>query len=112
MGDMVDFKSNGDTARGYLAVPAGGSGPGIIVLQEWWGLNPQIKRVADRLAEEGFVALAPDLYHGDMAAHTEMDKAAGLMSDLPPDRAARDMGAAVDYLVGLEQTTGTGIGVL
>lgn len=112
MGETVEFASNGATASGYLATPAGGSGPGVIVLQEWWGLNPQIKRVADRLADDGFVALAPDLYHGELAAHTEMDKAAELMTALPPDRAARDMGSAVDYLVGLDQTTGQGIGVL
>ena len=112
MGDMVEFTSNGDTARGYLAVPAGGSGPGVIVVQEWWGLNPQIKRVADRLAGEGFVALAPDLYRGELAQHDEMDKAGQLMSTLPMDRAARDMSGAVDYLAGLDATTGTGIGAI
>ena len=71
----------------------------MLVLQEWWGLVPQIKRVCDRLAGEGFVALAPDLYHGEIAEHTEMDKAAQLMTTLPIDRAARDMGGAVDYLL-------------
>ena len=70
------FASNGDTADGYLARRASGSGPGVLVLQEWWGLVPQIKRVVDRLAGEGFVALVPDLYHGEIAEHTEMDKAA------------------------------------
>jgi carboxymethylenebutenolidase len=94
MGEMVTF---GDS-RGYLAVPASGNGSGVIVLQEWWGLVPQIKGCCDRLAEEGLVALAPDLYHGDLAQHDEMDKAAHLMSTMPMDRAARDMGAAVDYL--------------
>src|SRR5438045_2512906 len=66
MGEMVSFASNGDTASGYLAVPTSGSGPGVLVLQEWWGLVPQIKRTCDRLAAEGFVALAPDLYRGDI----------------------------------------------
>jgi carboxymethylenebutenolidase len=61
---MVEFASNGDTARGYLATPDGGSGPGVIVVQEWWGLNPHLKGVADHLAAEGFAALAPDLYRG------------------------------------------------
>ncbi len=98
MGEMVSFASNGDTAQGYLALPATGSGPGVLVLQEWWGLVPQIKRVCDRLADEGFVALAPDLYRGEIAEHTEMDKAGRLMSTLPADRAARDMGGAVDFL--------------
>ena len=87
MGDSVEFASNGGTAGGYLASPPGGSGPGLIVLQEWWGLNPQTKRTADRLAAEGFVALAPDLYHGELATHVEMDKAAALMTAMPPDRA-------------------------
>ena len=64
---MVEFASNGDTARGYLARPASGSGPGVLVLQEWWGLVPQLKGVCDRLAGEGFVALAPDLYRGEIA---------------------------------------------
>src|SRR5437764_15472454 len=112
MGDMVEFKSNGDDARGYLAVPAGGSGPGVIVVQEWWGLNPQIKRVADRLAGEGFVVLAPDLYRGELAQHDEMDKAGQLMSTLPMDRAARDMIGAVDFLGDHPATTGSGIGAV
>ena len=67
MAEMVSFASNGETANGYLALPATGSGPGVLVLQEWWGLVPQIKRVCDRLADEGFVALAPDLYRGEIA---------------------------------------------
>jgi carboxymethylenebutenolidase len=82
------------------------------VVQEWWGLNPQIKGVADRLAAEGFVALAPDLYHGELAQHDEMDKAGQLMSQMPPDRAARDMSGAVDYLAAHEAVTGDGIGVI
>lgn len=112
MGEQIDFACNGDTASGYLATPAGGSGPGLIVIQEWWGLNPQIKRTADRLAGEGFVALAPDLYHGELAGHDEMDKAGELMSSLPPERAAKDMGGAVDHLAGLPSVTGDGIGVI
>jgi carboxymethylenebutenolidase len=98
MGETVEFASNGDTASGYLAAPAGG-GPGMLVIQEWWGLVPQIKRVADRLAAAGFTALAPDLYHGEIAEHTEMDNATQLMSTLPPDRAGRDMAGAIDYLL-------------
>jgi len=112
MGEMVEFPSNGDTASGYLAVPSSGSGPGLLVVQEWWGLVPQIKRTADRLAEEGFVALAPDLYHGDYAEHTEMDKANELMQSLPPDRAARDMGGAIDYLLGHDAVQGDKVGAI
>ncbi len=112
MGTMVEFASNGNTARGYLATPDDGSGPGVIVVQEWWGLDSGIKEMADRLAAAGFVALAPDLYHGELAGHTEMDKAGELMSSLPPDRAARDMSGAVDYLADHDATTGEAIGVI
>src|SRR5687767_8566032 len=112
MAETVEFPSNGDTAPGYLVTPASGSGPGVIVIQEWWGLEPGIKEMADRLGRDGFVALAPDLYHGELAGHDEMDKAAQLSSNLPPDRAARDMSAAVDYLAGHDAVTGDGIGVI
>ncbi len=112
MGETVGIRSNGDTAQGYLARPASGSGPGVMVVQEWWGLVPQIKGVCDALAGEGFVALAPDLYRGAMAEHTEMDKAGHLMSTLPMDRAARDMGAAVDFLLGHDAVRGDKVGVV
>jgi carboxymethylenebutenolidase len=84
----------------------------VIVLQEWWGLNPQLKGVCDRLAGEGFTALAPDLYHGELAEHDEMDKAGHLMESMPMDRAARDMSGAVDFLAGHAAVTGDGLGVL
>ena len=112
MGTLVEFASNGSTAAGYLAAPEGGSGPGVIVVQEWWGLDSGIKEMADRLAAAGFVALAPDLYHGELAGHTEMDKAGELMTSLPPDRAARDISGDVDYLADHDATTGDGIGVM
>lgn len=112
MGEMIEFKSNGDTANGYLARPQSGSGPGVLVLQEWWGLVPQIKGVCDRLAAEGFVALAPDLYHGEIAEHTEMDKAGELMNAMPPERAARDMGAAIDALLAHPAVTSDRVGVI
>jgi carboxymethylenebutenolidase len=112
MGEMVEFPSNGSTANGYVATPAEGAGPGVLVIQEWWGLVPQLKGVCDRLAEEGFTAVAPDLYHGDYAEHTEMDKAGQLMTSLPPDRAARDMGAAIDYLLAHPEVRGDAVGVM
>ncbi len=111
MGD-IEFATNGTSGAGYLAIPDAGSGPGILVVQEWWGLVPQIKGVCDRLAAEGFVALAPDLYHGDIAGHTEMDRAAELMNALPLDRAARDMSAAIDFLLGQEAVDGQQVGVV
>jgi carboxymethylenebutenolidase len=112
MGATVSFTSNGDEVEGYLAVSESGSGPGLLVVQEWWGLVPQIKGVADRLAQEGFTALAPDLYRGEIAEHTEMDKAAQLMTTLPPDRAARDMAGAIDYLLAHPAVTGDAVGVI
>ena len=112
MGAMIEFPSNGGTARGYLAVPSSNSGPGVIVLQEWWGLAPQLMRVADRLAAEGYTALAPDLYHGELAQHDEMDKAAHLMSTLDQQRAARDMLGAVDALLANPACSSARLGVV
>src|ERR671921_2878862 len=91
----VTFASNGSQAHGYLATPASGSGPGVIVIQEWWGLTDHIADVTDRLAAEGFVALAPDLY-GGTTTH-DADQAGKLMQELPVDRAATDLGGAVDF---------------
>jgi carboxymethylenebutenolidase len=68
--------------------------------------------MADRLAAAGFVALAPDLYHSELAGHDEMDKAAQLMQSLPPERAGRDMSGAIDYLAGLDGVNGSGMGVV
>jgi len=112
MAETVHFKSNGSTASGYLVRPPSGSGPGVLVIQEWWGLDSGIKEMADRLGTAGFLALAPDLYHGELAGHTEMDKAGQLMQALPPDRAARDMSGAIDFLAGHPAVTSQGIGVV
>ena len=76
----VSFASNGGQAHGYLAIPAGGSGPGVIVIQEWWGLTDYIVEVANQLAGQGFVALAPDLF-GGRTTH-DSDEAGELMSQL------------------------------
>jgi carboxymethylenebutenolidase len=106
----VTFASNGNEAHGYLALPVSGSGPGVIVIQEWWGLTSHIAHVADRLAAEGFVALAPDLYGGSTTHDAE--EAAQLMQQLPVDRAARDLRGAVDYLLSLDEVTGDAVGVV
>jgi carboxymethylenebutenolidase len=109
VGDMVSFPSNGGTSDGYLALPASGTGPGVVVIQEWWGLVGHITSVADRLAAEGFVALAPDLFHG---AHTgEPDEAMRLMMGLAMDTAAKDMSGAARYLAKRPECTGK-VGVL
>ena len=112
MSETVEFRSNGGTASGYLVTPASGSGPAVLVIQEWWGLDSGIKEMANRLGQAGFVALAPDLYHGELASHDEMDKASHLMQSLPPDRAGRDMSGAIDYLAGHPAVTSKGIGVV
>ncbi len=79
-GQLVEFGSNGSRSQGYLARPASGTGPGVIVIQEWWGLVEHIKAVADRYATEGFFALAPDIYGGDKT--TDPDEAFLLMMAL------------------------------
>ena len=112
MPETVEFRSNGRAASGYFVTPPVGSGPGVLVIQEWWGLDSGIKEMAERLGAAGFVALAPDLYHGELAAHDEMDKAGKLMQSLPPERAARDMSGAVDYLCSHSAVTSDGIGVV
>jgi carboxymethylenebutenolidase len=98
MGERISFKSNGGMCDGYLA---NGGGPGVIVIQEWWGLVPHIEDVADRFAAAGFTALAPDLYHGESS--TEPDGAGKLMMGLNLAQAAKDLSGAVDYL---QTTTG------
>jgi carboxymethylenebutenolidase len=110
MAEMVTFPSNGGQAEGYLAVPESGSGPGVVVIQEWWGLNQQIKEVCDRYAGEGFVALAPDLYRGTEVSLQEPDEAAKMMMALNIEQAAKDMVGAIDYLQGHDAVTSDGIG--
>jgi len=110
MGEMVQFPNNGGNTDGYLAVPDSGSGPAIVVIQEWWGLVDHIKEVCDRFAAEGFVALAPDLYHGKTTKSP--DEAGKLMMALRIDEAEKDMRAAADYLSIQDSTTSKKIGVV
>ncbi|HWH10052.1 MAG TPA: dienelactone hydrolase family protein [Solirubrobacteraceae bacterium] len=107
---QVEFKANGSTAAGYLALPESGSGPGVVVLQEWWGVDDHIRSVCDRLAADGFVALAPDLYHGETAEAP--DEAQQKMMAMSMDRAELEMSGAVDHLAALEATTGDGVGAI
>jgi len=93
MGHSVTFPSNGGTCDGYLATA---DGPGVLVIQEWWGLVPHIEEVVDRFAAAGFTALAPDLYHG--AKTTEPDGAGKLMMAMNMGQAAKDMSGAIDHL--------------
>jgi carboxymethylenebutenolidase len=109
-GQMIEFRSNGASARGYLAIPESGKGPGVVVLQEWWGLVPHVRDVADRFAREGFVALAPDLYHGETARSP--DEAGKMMMALNIGRAERDLRGAVEYLLAHEAVEGAGVGTV
>ncbi len=108
-GQNVEFSSNGGTTTGYLAIPEKGRGPGVVVIQEWWGLVDHIKDVCDRFAAEGYVALAPDLYHGKTAKSP--DEAGKLMMALQIDQAEKDLRGAIDYLLNHESTTGVKVGI-
>ncbi len=108
-GTIITFPSNGSEGSGYLAVPESGSGPGLVVIQEWWGLNDQIKETCDAFAAEGFAALAPDLYRG--AFTKEPDEAAKMMMALNIERAAKDMVGAIDALKANPAVTSKGVGV-
>ena len=99
-----------EAQKGYLAVPDSGSGPGVIVIQEWWGLVKHIQDVCDRFAQEGFVALAPDLYHGETTGSP--DDAGRLMMALEIDGAADDLAASVSFLKNHDATTGDKVGVM
>jgi carboxymethylenebutenolidase len=104
---MVEFKSSG--VSGYLARPDDGlPHPGVVIIQEWWGLDSHIKSVANRFAEAGYIALAPDLYHGKLA--TEPDEARKLTMALDRDRAVMELDASASYL--LENgAAGTKVGI-
>ncbi len=107
MGEIVEFPSNGSTAQGYLAVPEGGRGIPVVVIQEWWGLVPHIEDVCERFASEGFVALAPDLFHGRKAS--EPDEAGKLMMALNLEQAAKDMSGAVDKVAEVSGSDRVGV---
>lgn len=106
----VSFASNAQEAHGYLALPPSGRGPGLIVIQEWWGLTSHIADLVDRFAREGFVALAPDLY-GGRTTH-DAEEAGRLMQELPAERAAADLAGAVDFLVSHEAVTTEKVGAV
>ncbi len=110
MSELVSFPSNGTPGQGALAIPASGSGPGVVVLQEWWGLNDQIKETCDDFAARGFVALAPDIYRGRITR--EPDEAGKLMMSLNIEQAAKDMVGAVRYLAAHDAVTTAQVGVV
>lgn len=110
MGERVTFPSNGHHTTGYFAAPAGGHGPGIVVIQEWWGLVPHIEDIADRFAKEGFCAIAPDLYHGKTTQSP--DEAGKMLMELDVPRAEREIRAAGDYLLARPECTSKTFGVV
>jgi carboxymethylenebutenolidase len=109
-GSMTEIPVDGDAVPAYVSLPPAGDGPGVVVIQEWWGLVPHIRNVADRLAAQGFVAVAPDLYRGKQTS--EPDEAGKLVMEMQLRQAAKDMAAAVDALLAMPETTGDGVGVI
>jgi len=98
----------GSPVDGYLAFPESGSGPAVLVIQEWWGLVPHIRSVVDRLADAGFVAFAVDHFRG--VETTEPDEAQKLMMGLKVAAAGADIAAGADYLLSLDQVTSSNVG--
>jgi carboxymethylenebutenolidase len=110
MGENVSFQSNGGQTNGYLATPRTPKGPGVVVIQEWWGLVDHIKDVCDRFAAEGFLALAPDLYHGEIAKSP--DEAGKMMMALRIDDAEKDLKGAIDYLLAHAANSSSEVGTV
>jgi carboxymethylenebutenolidase len=107
----VTFPVNGVEGSGYLARPADGQAhPGVIVIQEWWGMDGHIKDIAERFAREGFVALAPDLYHGAVA--TEPDEARKLVMGMNRERALADLKGALEHLLAQDDVAPKKAGVI
>jgi carboxymethylenebutenolidase len=106
----IEFPTSVGAASGYLAVPAGEQGPATIVLQEWWGVEDHIRSVCDRLAAEGFYALAPDLYEGETT--TQPSEAEQKMMALSMDKVEPQMCGAADFLSKQPGFEGSGVGSL
>jgi carboxymethylenebutenolidase len=107
----ITIKAGDEEFKAFVAVPEGkGPFPGIVVIQEWWGLNDWIKENAKRFAGKGFVAIAPDLYHGKVT--DDPKEAAQLIKGLPKDRAIRDLKATVDKLVAMDNVQKDKIGCI
>jgi carboxymethylenebutenolidase len=113
-GTMVEFSASGGTdgghAAGYLSLPPSGHGPGLLVLQEWWGLVDHITQLADRFAAAGFVALAPDLYRGEQA--TTPDDAQRLLMALDMPQTASALRGGAEYLRGLDAVSPKKVGAI
>jgi len=110
MSEKVKFPSNGHTCEGFLASPPSGKGPAVVVIQEWWGLVPHIESVVKRFAASGFLALAPDLYHGKTTKSP--DDAAKLLMELDAERAVGEIIGAGEYLLGRPECSSSNFGVV
>ena len=110
MGQRVEFPSNGHTCQGYYAAPESGKGPGVVVIQEWWGLVPHVEDLVERFAKEGFVGIAPDLYHGKTTKSP--DEAGKMLMELDVERAEREIAGAGAYLLGRPECTSSKFGVV
>ena len=109
-GKEVTFETNGSKTSAYLSLPTSPNGLAVIVLQEWWGLVDHIKDVTDRFAREGFVALSPDLYHGESTK--KPDDAGRLMMALNIEKTEVDLQSAVKFLIEKHGIKQKGIGVI
>lgn len=101
----------GGAGSGYVVAPDSGEGPGVLVLHSWWGLTPFFRDVCDRLADQGFVALAPDL-HGDGRTADTPDEAEALLASTDPNRVANLVVGSISALRAMPATPGGRIGVL
>lgn len=110
MGQRVEFPSNAHTCQGYLALPPSGRGPAVVVIQEWWGLVEHIQNLVDRFAAEGFVAIAPDLYHGKTTKSP--DTATKMLMELDSERAVKEIAGAGAYLLQRPEATSSKYGVV
>lgn len=107
---MIEYTFEGGRAPGYLALPGDAKGPAVLLLHPWWGLNAFMKDVATRLASEGYVVLAPDLYHGPVA--TTVEDAERMATSVVPENVVREVGGATQFLLTHERATGSIIGVV
>jgi carboxymethylenebutenolidase len=108
--DMIDIEADERAISGYTALPESGTGPGILLMHAWWGLNDFFKSLADRLAGEGFVVLAPDLYGGKTAS--EIEEAEQLIKDFDWRQGIKDEVAALDYLLRHPAVHGDNVGAI
>ena len=107
----INYRSDGSTVDGYLARPSDGAAhPGVILIQEWWGIDSHIKDLAERLARQGYIVLAPDLYHGTVVS--EPDEAGKAMMALNKDNAITEIRHGIDYLQSRNDVAPTKLGLV